>query len=214
MDTSKLKKNNQTTDWEKLVKDYEDSTAKSLATIENLTLALALKTERGKELEKRITSAESHVKYLEGRIPSSESYYSLSNGMNEIKTKLLDSSKARDYGAVCLLFFFFLQAIPLIIKIIPVDIVACLISQEIPFFFPSIAGTVIPFLMLYSKQNRKTQILIPYMIVSILITYSQCFLCIVPWTSGTIGIIIYGMLHGFVWFIFEFLYNKREVKHE
>ncbi|MCI7605220.1 MAG: hypothetical protein MSS69_00515 [Spirochaetales bacterium] len=134
--------------------------------------------------------------------------------MNEIKTKLLDSSKARDYGAVCLLFFFFLQAIPLIIKIIPVDIVACLISQEIPFFFPSIAGTVIPFLMLYSKQNRKTQILIPYMIVSILITYSQCFLCIVPWTSGTIGIIIYGMLHGFVWFIFEFLYNKREVKHE
>ena len=214
MDTSKLKKSTQTTDWEKLVKNYEDSAAKSLATIENLTLALALKTERGKELEKRLTSAESHIKYLEGRIPSFESYSSLSDGMNEIKTKLLDSSKARDYGAVCLLFFFFLQAIPLIIKIIPVDIVAGLISQEIPFFFPSIAGTVIPFLMLYSKQNRKTQILIPYMIVSILITYSQCFLCIVPWTSGTIGIIIYGMLHGFVWFIFEFLYNKREVKHE
>ena len=214
MDTSKLKKSNQTTDWEKLVKNYEDSAAKSLATIENLTLALALKTERGKELEKRLTSAESHIKYREGRIPSSESFSNLAEGVDEIKTKLLDSSKARDYGAVCLLFFFFLQAIPLIIKIIPVDIVACLISQEIPFFFPSIAGTVIPFLMLYSKQNRKTQILIPYMIVSILITYSQCFLCIVPWTSGTIGIIIYGMLHGFVWFIFEFLYNKREVKHE
>ena len=214
MDTSKLRKSNQTTDLEKLVKDYEASTEKSLATIENLTLALALKTERGKELEKRLTSAESHIKYLEGRIPSSESYSNLADGVDEIKTKLLDSSKARDYGAVCLLFFFFLQAIPLIIKIIPVDIVACLISQEIPFFFPSIAGTVIPFLMLYSKQNRKTQILIPYMIVSILITYSQCFLCIVPWTSGTIGIIIYGMLHGFVWFIFEFLYNKREVKHE
>lgn len=214
MDTSRLKKSTQTTDWEKLVKNYEDSAAKSLATIENLTLALALKTERGKELEKRLTSAESHIKYLEGRIPSSESFSNLAEGVDEIKTKLLDSSKARDYGAVCLLFFFFLQAIPLIIKIIPVDIVACLISQEIPFFFPSIAGTVIPFLMLYSKQNRKTQILIPYMIVSILITYSQCFLCIVPWTSGTIGIIIYGMLHGFVWFIFEFLYNKREVKHE
>ena len=214
MDTSKLKKNNQTTDLEKLLKNYEASTEKSLATIDWLTMTLAKKTEKEKELEKRITSAESHVKYLEGRIPSSESYSSLSNGMNEIKTKLLDSSKARDYEAVCLLFFFFLQAIPLIIKIIPVDIVACLISQEIPFFFPVIAGTVIPFLMLCSKRNRKTQMLLPYMIASILITYFQCFLSIYPWTSTIIGIIFFGILHCLVWLCIELIYRRKERNHD
>ena len=214
MDTSRLKKSTQTTDMEKLLKDYEDSTEKSLATIDWLTMTLAKKTEKEKELEKRITSDESHIKYLEGRIPSSESFSTLADGVDEIKDKLLKDSKIRDYCAVCLLFFLMLQTMPMLIKTIPLEVIACVINKDYSFFFPCLVGMVLPFLMLSAKRNRKTQMLLPYMIASILITYFQCFLSIYPWTSTIIGIIFFGILHCLVWLCIELIYRRKERNHD
>lgn len=214
MDTSKLKKSSQATESESLQKDYESSIEKLLVAMDGFTLSLAKEAEREKELKKRLSLDESYIKELEAKIPSTKDYSRIAGGVEEIKTKLLEEIQLKEYGAVCILFFLFLQAIPVIIKIIPVEIVACVISQDISFNFPSFAGTVIPFLMLCSKRNRKAQILLPYMIASILITYSQCFLSVVPWTSNTIGLIMYGTLYGFTWFTIELIYNKREAKHD
>lgn len=177
-------------------------------------MTLAKKTEKEKELEKRITSAESHVKYLEGRIPSSESYSNLADGVDEIKKKLLKDSKIRDYCAVCLLFFLILQAMPMMIKTIPLEVIACVINKDFSFFSPSLVGMVLPFLMLPAKRNRKTQILLPYMISSTLITYIQCFLSIYQWTSTILGLIFFGILNCLVWLCIEMIYRRKERKHD